>query len=256
MERIEAHRSCYRRALSLFKEECGSVMTCCFTVLLSLVLLLSAGYCAASFLPNHWAQILCAAGVMLLLFFGLVAPFWIGIGRWFYNLPDRRVPLFELFHYFQNKQTYARAVRFALQLAGRLFGTLFVASLPALFLEMVLNNLSHSSMGIGVLYSIVMVIQALSVVAGVALALYHLVHYFLAGLFFYEQPETKPLQCLRYSYDLMHGRRFDVLMLILSLFPIYLTWVLVLPVLFTIPYLMLLCTYKSRELMEESLHTT
>lgn len=256
MERIESHRSCYRRALSLFKEECGPVMTGCFSMLLSLVLLLTVGYGLTVALPDGLLFDLIVVAVMLLFFCLLVGPLWLGIGRWFYLMPERRIPLHEVFYYLEDPGQYGRACRIVVHLLSRMAVTFAVVSLPAFLLQLWLDHLSQSSVGIGVLYSIVLVLQSVAVVAGSAIGLYHFIHYFLVGALFYEQAEGTVVNCLRYSYDLMHRRRFDVLMLILSLFPIYLTWVLVLPILFTVPYLLLLCALKGRELLEESYHTT
>ncbi len=253
MERIaQYHKGRYRLALSLFKQEAGPCMAVSFAALLPIAVQWSIAENLLQLEGFHsiffWIQLLLQ--IALLLF--MTGPVLLGIGRWFYLLPLKRVAVEELFYYFEDKQQYQRAVLFTLHMAGRVLFWILSCVLTWWFFDMLLTQFRTELIAMTILYSILLVLQGLLVVIFAGGLLYHAFRYFLAPFLLFEHEQLSAATCMRYSYDLMKDRRVDVMMLIMSLFPLYLICPLVVPIFFTIPYLSLLCSYRSRELLEQS----
>lgn len=260
MKGNEVPKNRYQRALDVLKQEIGEIS--------AMMLFLFTGLAFCGFLwfalktacfpdlggamqPGEWAAFaLTLAGFLALLLFGLQPVLW-GALRWCYIISDRECPLSELFYYYRPER-YRRVLSFSLHLLWRLLFLAICVLIPSLILHqiddyMVLTGSFTSSL----LYSIVLVLEAVALGGGGILLLYFSMRFFLAPGLLFTREDLSPLACIHWSVSATRGQQLDLLMMLFSLFPLYVLSITMVPLLFVVPYLFVLCALRTRELLNE-----
>lgn len=196
-------------------------------------------------------RILFVAVLLLFLVCGflILGPVFLGQLRWNHIISDRECSLSEIFYYCRS-QNYRRAIVFLLQMLWRELFLFICALLPMLVLRqieeyMVLTGSFTSSL----LYSILLVLEAVAAVGGLLTAFFCSMRFFLAPALLFEREDLSAVACIHWSVSLTKGQQLDLMMLYCSLFPLYVLCVLGAPIFFVFPYLGILCAQRAKELM-------
>lgn len=247
----------YLRALQLIKQEAGAGAT------VTIFLLSCASACGviwrllreqlfpqlawmmeAARLPGYLAFNVATVLASLVVIF----PIALGVLRWSYQVYDHETPLYDIFYYFRGGQ-YRRALLFFWELSWRIVFLSICCMLPSMVMRAAERFLLLCGSLNALVYSVILVLKAVLTVGGVLAIVYYMMRFFLAPYLLFDRPDLTPKQCIASSISLTKGNQLDLAMMFLSLMPLYLCSVMVIPLVFVFPYLLMLCSVRSRELL-------
>lgn len=196
---------------------------------------------------NRWISL-----AFFVMAFLLLLPLEIGIKRWFYCITkDKRSSLREVFSYF-NLKIYKKALLLRIVLILITAISYFCCLLPAFVMEWLTGYLdSYHTLFLGILYGVFSILTVFAYLLGLAFGFYWNLRYFLVDFLFFESEETSVTQLIKDSVFRMTKPRVQakVFGMYMVLFPFYLLSVLIVPLIFLLPYLYLLTAVKGRELL-------
>ena len=187
-----------------------------------------------------------------LVSFVLTTPLMFGMTKWyFHQVGGERPSLLTLFTYFYSIRDLARSLALRVMLGVRvlLWGALFglPSEVPAFGIEAAAGYGGSFALlavlGLILLEAVVTVIMALLWFCWVQ-------RYFLAEYLFVSRADMGLHAMIRESVRIMKGNRWDAAKLYLSYLPWYLLGLLVVPLLFTAPYLFAGTAINARVLLE------
>lgn len=258
---MDKKMNCYQKSFAVLRENIGRAVAVFLFLDTVLLFLLMEANLVLSVLPGAeetFRDLWKKENFFILVFFlGLVflilVPLEMGVRRWFYEISsDSRSSLREIFYYFFHLEIYTKALGLRLAVALRKAVFYALGFVPALLLEWLARCLSsYHSLVMGILYGIVSILSVFAALFGLAFAFYSTRRYFLADFLFFER-ENEPISMLIRGSVFQMGkerRQRDVSFIFLSLFPFYLLSILVVPLVFLVPYLYLLSAIKGREII-------
>lgn len=180
------------------------------------------------------AALLLFLGSVLLSFL-LSAPLRLGSKRWYLHLTagDPK-PLIDAFSYYRKPLPFLRAAVFEAQLSLRKALLTAVCFLPALLLYLALPTLEQLAIPSFLFFLLVALLLLLFSLMGAVFSLLWSGRYFLAE-YLYTLYGCRMRDAVKLSVIIMRGRKTHLLSLMLSFLPLYLTDLLILPRLWTVP---------------------
>lgn len=250
MERIEVHRGCYRASLALFKQEFGTVILATAIFFVAVMMQIFFYLALQSALTADALGIAINLSVQLLWMLCVTGPLILGVLRWFYFLPVRVITLYEIFYYVHTFERFKQAISFSFQMIWRMGLTVLAGCAPGYVASLLVERYTDQLLEFGLVYSMCIVLSEIIWVVGVGGAFYYCCGSFLSTYLLFEEQFSKATLCIHYSCASMKEHRTDVALLILSMFPISVFAVLIIPLFFLFPYLFLLCVHRGRELLD------
>lgn len=192
---------------------------------------------------NYLDNSLSLSPVIALIFLGglllhllLVSPFSLGQKSWYQHLAaENPAPLRDAFRFYKGWRPYWRAVIFSFRLSTKRFFLACFCFLPLILLFLAIPFLSRFSVPKELFWILLSLTFVILFLACTAVAAYWLGRYFLAE-YILVLFSCKIRDAFRLSAVIMRGRKNEWLSLLVSMLPYYLADLLVLPLLFTVPY--------------------
>lgn len=219
----------------------GAIVLSVFCI--HVVLLETFAMILQNFLPQTAAVLISCLPIILAgQFFGM--PLLYGALRWFwFSSLEADVPISEVFCYFSDGREYLRAISLSFRVFVRIVGILFLCFLPTLLIEAARSpytyQLFHSSMPYWV--SSIWAFGRLMTLFGTVLSVILLLRYFAAPILMINDPSISPQEALNLSVIISKNANGKTLGFLFSFFGWYLLSLLVVPLLYIIPYF--LCSY-------------
>ena len=187
-----------------------------------------------------------------LVSFVLTTPLMFGMTKWyFHQVGGERPSLLTLFTYFYSIRDLARSLALRVMLGVRvlLWGALF--GLPSAVLAFGIEAAAGYGGSVALLAVLGLILLEAVVTVIMALLWFCWVQrYFLAEYLFVSRADMGLHAMIRESVRIMKGNRWDAAKLYLSYLPWYLLGLLVVPLLFTAPYLFAGTAINARVLLE------
>ncbi len=183
------------------------------------------------------------AVVLVGQFFGM--PFLCGALRWFwFTSLDADVPLNEIFCYFSRGGEYLRILSLSFRLLFRMIGIAILCFLPAFFVQIVRLPLTYEVLNSSMPYwtASMWALGKILTVCGTLFSLLLLSRYMAAPILMINDPVLSPQEALNLSMVISKSSGVHTLSFFVSFLLCGLLSLLILPLLFTLPYF--LCSYS------------
>lgn len=180
-------------------------------------------------------------------------PIELGVGKWFYNISSskgKNISLTTLFYYFKNKSLYFRSLNLQLDLLVRKAIVFAVCLIPAFVYEIWYSSFNFNVFVLGI--NIVKLLDLILIIAGLVFAFIYNLKYFMVKYLFFNKEESNKELFFK-SDCIMRIRKKEVVEMYLSFFPFYILSILIVPIFFMVPYMVLYFIYMSKEFMGKSM---
>jgi len=204
-------------------------------------------------MPNIAPIAMAVMAFIGMLSFFVIVPLWFGAARWFYNITDgKALATIEIFEYFFSAKGYFRTLWFSFLLfIKKLFWTVIFIAPPMVMLYGGNYWRQQASRNIEMLLSV-----GVEIFGGVLLLLLGwfwlmwMQRYLLAPYVLVADDEISARQTIKMSVCLTRGRLLEMLLLELSLLGWRMADILIVPRLFTMPYINTVFSLYTRYLSE------
>lgn len=252
--------NCYKRSLYAIKMNFGRALATMLLFLSCLLMVLTLGKLVCNIFKielrpiteNITTLILGAIYIFAAIIFFLF-PIMLGIKKWFYELDgDEQRTMTVIFDYFRNFGEYKKAVSFQSNVCLKKLVVFTICIVPIIGLRLLANYLSQIKgvMG-GVLFGVLLLVQIAAIIFFALMAIYINLKFFLAPFLLFQSPLEKTTVLCERSIKIMQTSKQEVGNIYISLCPFYILSILVLPILFLIPYMQLLTSAKAKEIIKK-----
>lgn len=193
----------------------------------------------------------------IILFYALIInPLWIGLRKITTTcISNSQMDFYNLFYYFRNPKIYFKTLFLQLYIFIRilLLGIICIApgSLIIYFDQYYIpNSLLGRIYYFNFSASILTLMGIILIILGIFITIIYSSKFSLALYLFIESPEQSILRCVKYSSIYTKRQIGNLFSFKMSFFPIILTGIFILPVLYIIPYYISSCSAYSRYLIE------
>lgn len=180
-------------------------------------------------------------------------PIELGIGKWFYEISNskgKNVSLTTLFYYFNNKSLYFKSLNLQLDLLVRKAIIFAVCLIPAFVYEIWYSSFNFNLFFLGI--NVLRLLDFILIVAGLVFAFVYNLKYFMVKYLFFNKEESNKELFFK-SDCIMRIRKKEVVEMYLSFFPFYILSVLIVPIFFMVPYMVLYFICMAKEFMGKSM---
>lgn len=180
-----------------------------------------------------------AAFISVLLSVFLLAPLFLGLLRFFYRLIFGQCDdIIGIFYYFSSKKLYIHSLKFILLLFWKVFIVGFVLMLPAIAAQILAGNRIYELMGIStpLWASNIWMLPVFLKSAALVFLFFITLKYYLSPFLFVADGKMDTEEALHISRVISRRTSFDFFYLILSFILWILLSLLLIPIVFTLPY--------------------
>lgn len=183
--------------------------------------------------------------------FFLLIPLLLGICKWAFAVVSAKpAPITYLFYYYTGFRKYRTCIHMGLSIFFRMFGYLLVGILPAACIYSLGMFYQNSSDYSSYIAAVIRGFSILFLVMGLIYTAYAMMKYVLAGYLYADDLSLRPSQAIHGSVRIMARERFHFLWLVASFLPLFLCCILVVPLLFVIPYFSVCSAMYAKYLIE------
>lgn len=194
-------------------------------------------------------SMLIAIITSIILSFTLLMPLWLNIKKWFMNLSPEGPPQKTTLSLLNSPRTYLKCVYYSAVKAGFMAVMYLAIFLPAIIMISFLK--ANTSIGeqapIELIIVIMFVVGAIFILLATIYIIYLSLGLFLSDYIYLAQIETSPIKAMLLSLKLSKKHRVKLIMLYFSLLPYLLSSLLVVPIVFTVPYIQCTLAYFAKQ---------
>ncbi len=180
--------------------------------------------------------------INLLICFLILAPLCIGAIRYFWRLccGVRDNPVC-VFYYFSSKKVYLKTLRFTVMLCARILAFLFVFSIPVFIAKMISGTWLYTALDLAIPIWTVNFSDVTNflIYIAVALTLFSSIKFYLAPMLFVADENLDVSEVLHFSAVISKRTYFDYLFFGFGFLGWILLSLLVIPMVFTLPYILI-----------------
>lgn len=181
----------------------------------------------------------------------VILPLVFGVLRWFWLITScKDADIIEIFHFFSNTKLFFKTLKIAFSVIWRIIVAAVVCFLPSVVCNQLLRPEIYNYFGFAmpIWLSGLFPLVSLLIIWGFASFILWIARYALIYTVIFNEPELSAKQTIKKSILLSHGRRLRLVAFVFS----FAGWValslLVLPILFVVPFIFAaLCVYGREE---------
>ncbi len=183
-----------------------------------------------------------AAGINSLIWFFVLTPLLFGVARYFWRMCcGVKDNLVCIFYYYSSFPLYFKALQLTFLLFIRIFACFLIFSIPVLIAKLISSSWFYSVLGVAIpiwTVNFANIINFLIYIA-VILTVFSALKFYLAPMLFVANEELSVSEIIRFSAVISNKTYFDYLFFAFSFIGWVLLSILVIPIIFTIPYIII-----------------
>jgi len=190
---------------------------------------------------------LCSLSVIILI----ANPLKINVKKWFLEIRETKQPFNTAFSIFGTFKTYINSVWYGIIKMIVVMLTWFGLLIPTMIIAVALRVLLDRSPDVGILFASLFIIMTLFIL----LAIFYFINiglgFFFSDFIFAKGIEKNPVKAIRLSIKIAKHKRVKMVLFFLSYSPYLLLCLLIIPIVFIIPYIKTAFAFFSDDMIME-----
>lgn len=180
---------------------------------------------------------LMVTGITVFISFFIIAPLRLSIKRWYMELPCANPPLSFALNIFSSIKGYLYSVYYSFVKTAILVLGYLILLFPSLFIGVIIRvQMIKGENTLGAIHAVLFFLLILFFVLSTLYAIYFFIGFFYSDYIFLSGKTQNPFKAISISMHISKHHKASLLAVFLSMLPYFLLCILIVPIIFVVPY--------------------